>query len=158
MTPSELATELPEPLLRLPSFVMVQLVREARRIAGSLGDDGIRLPHVAVLSCLAEFGPASQKDISQRLRIDASDLVALLDDLEEAGLASRRRDPKDRRRYAVTLTDAGRDALRRRMSMAERLNDKLFEPLSGSERAELHRLLLRVYAFHDPGRLPADYR
>ncbi|HEY0806573.1 MAG TPA: MarR family winged helix-turn-helix transcriptional regulator [Pseudonocardiaceae bacterium] len=148
----------PEPLLAFPAFVMVQLVREARRIIATLDDQGLRLPHVGVLSCLAEFGPAAQKDISARLRIDTSDLVSVLDDLERLGLVFRERDRTDRRRYAVTLTPDGKVALDRRMITSKALDDRLLAPLSEPERAQLHSLLMRVYAHHDPARLPPAYR
>jgi MarR family transcriptional regulator, lower aerobic nicotinate degradation pathway regulator len=155
MSTSEPDRSLPAPLLDFPSFLMVQVLREARRIAGEVGDLGLRLPHVTVLACLAEFGPCSQKEISERLRIDASDLVALLDDLERRELATRQRDARDRRRYTVTLTPAGTDVLAPRLAAAGALNDKLLEPLDAAERAELHRLLLRVFAHHEPRRVPA---
>jgi DNA-binding MarR family transcriptional regulator len=135
----------PEPLLAFPSFLMFQLMRETRRIIGTLDNEGLRLPHLGVLSCLAEFGPAAQKDISTRLRIDASDLVSVLDDLERAGLVRRERDQQDRRRYAVTLTPAGREGLARRMATSKILDDRLLEPLTPPERDELHRLLRRLY-------------
>jgi DNA-binding MarR family transcriptional regulator len=152
------ALTFPEPLLAFPSFVMVQLLRETRRLVGTLDDRGLRLPHLGVLCCLAEFGPAAQRDLSARLRIDASDLVSVLDDLERDGLVRRERDPKDRRRYAVTLTDAGRDRLDHRMAVTKLMDDQLFEPLTDQERTQLHQLLLRVYAHHDPDRLPVAYR
>jgi DNA-binding MarR family transcriptional regulator len=147
----------PEPLLELPSFVMVQLLRETRRLIGTLDDQGLRLPHLGVLSCLAEFGPAAQRDLSMRLRIDASDLVSVLDDLERDGLVRRERDPRDRRRYAVTLTLAGSARLARRMAVTKQMDDLLFEPLTEQERAQLHSLLVRTYAHHDPDRLPPGY-
>ncbi|KAA2264313.1 winged helix-turn-helix transcriptional regulator [Solihabitans fulvus] len=143
---------LPTQLLQFPSYLMLQLTKESRRIAGLLGDEDLRVTHVTVLACLAEFGPASQKEISARLRIDASDLVSLLDDLENAGFASRTRDERDRRRYTVDLTTAGRRALRRRLGMAERLNELLFAPLSEQERTQLHDLLLRSFRHHDTQR------
>jgi MarR family transcriptional regulator, lower aerobic nicotinate degradation pathway regulator len=149
---------LPEPLLRYASFLMVQLTRETRRLTGEIGDLGLRLPHVTVLSCLAEFGPSSQKEISERLRIDASDLVALLDDLERRELATRQRDERDRRRYTVSLTDQGTEVLHQRLAAAGEMNDRLLEPLDEAERAELHRLLLRVFAHHDPRRVPPAQR
>jgi MarR family transcriptional regulator, lower aerobic nicotinate degradation pathway regulator len=148
----------PEPLLALPSFLMFQLMRETRRIIGELGDGGLRLPHLGVLSCLAEFGPSAQKDISARLRIDASDLVSVLDDLERDGLVRRERDPRDRRRYAVTLTPEGSTRLAARMAVTRQMDDLLFEPLTTQEREQLHRLLVRTYAHHDPERLPPGYR
>jgi DNA-binding MarR family transcriptional regulator len=152
------ARSFPEPLLELPSFLMAQLVREGRRLGGQLSSDRLRAPHVAVLACVAEFGPVSQKDISDRLRIDASDLVALLDDLEREGLANRTRDERDRRRYAVSLTEAGQARLSHRLADAQALNERLLEPLDAAERADLHRLLLRVFAHHAPHRLPPQHR
>ena len=148
----------PDALLRLPSFVMFQLVRETRRLTAELGDDGLRLPHLEILCCLAEAGPLAQRDISARLRIDPSDLVALLDDLEKAGLASRQRDTADRRRYLVSLTDTGREVGQQRLATAQRMDEALFAPLGTEERAQLHRLLLRTYAHHAPDRLPAQFR
>lgn len=156
MDPANLT--LPETLLRLPSFVMFQLFRETRRLTAEFGDEGLRLPHLAILCSLVENGPSAQKDISARLRIDPSDLVAFLDDLEKAGLATRERDNTDRRRYLVTLTDEGRTVQRRRLTTSQRMDDALLEPLTDAEREQLHALLLRVYAHHDPDRVPADLR
>jgi DNA-binding MarR family transcriptional regulator len=149
---------LPEALLRLPSFVMFQLFRETRRLIAEHGDEGLRLPHLAILCSLAETGPSAQKDISARLRIDPSDLVAFLDDLEKAGLAARERDSTDRRRYLVSLTDKGRAAQRRRLAASQRMDDELLTPLRDTEREQLQALLLRVYAHHDPDRVPAELR
>ena len=157
MSQPEPAHTFPEPLLALPSFVMFQLTREARRIIGTLDDQGLRLPHVGVLSCLAECGAAAQKDIGTRLRIDASDLVSVLDDLERAGLVHRERDPRDRRRYSVRITAAGTAALERRLAVTQTLDRRLLAPLSEPERAQLHDLLMRVYAHHDPEHLPSGY-
>jgi DNA-binding MarR family transcriptional regulator len=149
---------LPDALLRLPSFVMFQLLRESRRLTAELGDDGLRLPHLAIMCCLAEVGPLAQREISARLHIDPSDLVALLDDLEQAGLANRQRDTTDRRRYLVSLTDKGREVGKQRLATSQRMDEALFAPLSTEEHTRLHRLLLRTYAHHDPDRLPAEDR
>lgn len=146
---------LPEPLLEFPSFLVFQVAREVRKLASALHPDGLRAPHVAVLACLEEFGPSSQKEISERLRVDASDLVTLLDELEEQGLANRTRDLRDRRRYVVRITQDGGRTLNSRLVITHKLNDLLLAPLDPQERAELLRLLLKVYAHHDPDRVPA---
>lgn len=148
---------LPEPMLDLTTFVVFQVMREARRLAANLSDlagDDLRVPHVTVLASLAEFGPAAQKDISCRLRIDPSDLVALLDDLERAGLATRSRDQRDRRRYTVAITPEGETRLRTRLSALRELDENLFAPLDQRERAELHSMMLRLCAHQDPRRIP----
>jgi DNA-binding MarR family transcriptional regulator len=149
---------LPEALLRLPSFVMFQLLRETRRLTAEQGDESLRLPHLAILTSLAESGPSAQRDISARLRIDPSDLVAFVDDLERAGLATRERDRTDRRRYLVSLTEKGRAAQQRRLAASQRMDDTLLTALTATERAQLHTLLLRVYAHHDPDRIPEEFR
>ena len=147
---------LPESLLQFPSFLLLQLAREARRIALQLPQDDLRMPHVTVLSSLEWFGPAAQKDISRRLQIDASDLVSVLDDLEERGLVQRQRDDRDRRRYLVTITTKGAGALHRRMVSMQKLNDILFGALSQSERDQLREMLVRAYRRHDPDRVPVE--
>jgi DNA-binding MarR family transcriptional regulator len=140
----------PSTMLRHPTAAMVVLMREVARIAQRRVDDAttdterMRFPHWAVLACLDEFGAASQRDISRRLGFDPSDLVALVDWLEEAGFVERRRDERDRRRYAVDVTTAGRRALRARARMSERLNEEVLRGLTERERETLLELLRRA--------------
>jgi DNA-binding MarR family transcriptional regulator len=148
---------LPESLLQSPSFILAQLVRESRRIGVRVNNDDLRMPHVMVLATLEWFGPAAQRDISGRLRIDASDLVSVLDDLEERGLVERRRDDRDRRRYVVSITTAGASALHSRMVSAQKINDILLAPLDKEERERLHEMLVRVYRHHDPHKVSAEF-
>jgi MarR family transcriptional regulator, lower aerobic nicotinate degradation pathway regulator len=147
---------LPEPLLQSPSFLLLQLALQARRIGIRVTQDDLRMPHVTVLASLEEFGPAAQKDISRRLRIDASDLVSLLDDLEERELIQRRRDERDRRRYLVTITPAGVRKLHSRLVSMQKVNDILLGALSEEEREQLREMLIRAYRRHDPERVPVE--
>jgi len=140
----------PRALLRLPSVVMLLLMREAvRRTQERTADatapaEQMRFPHLAVLTALDEFGPASQRDISRRLRIDASDLVAFVDWLEDVGFVRRVRDQADRRRYRVELTAAGRRAISVRTRLGERLNEELLAALDEADRRLLLDLLVRA--------------
>ncbi|MEU0883201.1 MarR family transcriptional regulator [Lentzea sp. NPDC005914] len=131
-------------LLRLPSYLMLQLVREARRLAR--GD--LRPPHVTVLAFLAEQEAVAQKRISDGVRMDASDLVSVLDDLEGRGFAQRKRDERDRRRFTVSITDAGVRALHERLETARAHEEELLAPLTVSERVELTTLLRKAYLHH----------
>jgi DNA-binding MarR family transcriptional regulator len=155
--------EYPSTLLRFPSAAMFLLMREVFRIAqeraadASTPEEQMRFPHFAVLAALEEFGPASQREISSRLRIDPGDLVAFVDWLEEVGFVERTRDERDRRRYRVQLTASGRRALTVRAAAAERMNDELFRGLGGRERDRLRRLLLdALRGLEHPG--PEDRR
>ena len=141
-----------ERLRRHPGYLVLQLSKQARRISTAVSTDSLRSPHVSVLAMLSESGPCSQKEISAALGIDASDLVTLLDDLEQAGLASRHRDEQDRRRYAVEITDPGLELLGARLGVAEEVDDLLFEGLTAVERDQLAELLLKACAHHEARR------
>lgn len=135
----------PRRLQRLPSWLAGQVAKKAEQLVGeALAHDGVRRPHFAVLTSLAEQGAASQAALGRRLWIDRSDLHAILAELERAGLVARVRDPADRRRNIVTITPVGMDALSRLDERVESAQRALLAPLSGSERRELLRLLERL--------------
>jgi MarR family transcriptional regulator, lower aerobic nicotinate degradation pathway regulator len=139
----------PERMRRLPSWLVSQLARRGAALVGeSLAQEGVRRQHFAVLTSLAEQGPASQAALGRRLWIDRSDLHALMTELERDGLIARVRDPEDRRRNVVTLTAAGKSLLRRLDKRIDAAQAGLLEPLSAAERRELIRLLERVVSHH----------
>jgi DNA-binding MarR family transcriptional regulator len=147
----------PSTLLRYPSAAMFLLMREGFRLGQKRMEEAdnpaeqMRFPHFSILACLNEFGSASQREISDRLRLDPSDLVAFVDWLEEVGFVRRRRDRRDRRRYAVDLTPAGRRGLRTRARAAELMNAELFGALDPEERERLRTLLLKAVSSKTAG-------
>jgi MarR family transcriptional regulator, lower aerobic nicotinate degradation pathway regulator len=147
----------PSTLLRYPSAAMFLLMREGFRLGQQRIEEAdnpaeqMRFPHFSILACLDEFGSASQREISDRLRLDPSDLVAFVDWLEEVGFVRRRRDQRDRRRYAVDLTPSGRRALRTRARAAELMNAELFRALDPDERERLRLLLLKAVSSKTTG-------
>ena len=57
---------------------------------------------------VAERGELNQLELSKRVGIASTTAVPALDNLEKRGLVQRVRDPKDRRKYYVSLKDEGR--------------------------------------------------
>jgi DNA-binding MarR family transcriptional regulator len=111
---------------------------------------GLRPGSFSVLRAVATSeAPPSQRALSDQLGIDPSDLVGLIDVLEVAGFVARRRDPADRRRYALEVTEAGEDAIERFERVASTVADDVFGVLPAAERRELERLLSGVIAAHE---------
>ena len=84
------------------------LARVARRAADTSVPHGLRPRQLVALTLLDEHGPVSQQALGEALRLDPSNVVGLLNELEERGLVTRRRDPADRRRHIVELSAAVR--------------------------------------------------
>lgn len=140
----------PPTLLALPSYLAGQVARIGRRVlVEALGDDDLRLPHFAVLTGLSDLGPLAQHDLADRLGINRSHLVGYLDDIERRGLVGRERDPDDRRRQRVTLTEEGRALARRLQDVAQRSQEDFLHMLSQSERDILITLMHRIVTADD---------
>jgi DNA-binding MarR family transcriptional regulator len=117
------------------------------RIREALTTSGVTPRHAIVLMHL-DGGQFSQRDLGARLGVDPSVLVALLNALEERDLVRRRRDPTDRRRHIVEITEAGAAAVTKLDAAIGRVEDELFADLTPQERDTLHSLLARVRTTH----------
>lgn len=135
----------PRSLLRWPTYCLGQLHAVARsRMEPAFAAAGLSLRTHFVLVCLEEFGELSQQQVSDRLKVDRSDMVGLVDELERRGEVVRRRDGSDRRRYILALTPAGRRSARRAEELIATITDEVLAALSESERRTLHQLTLRA--------------
>lgn len=66
-----------------------------------------------VLRMLLHGGATTISDLSRMFMCDPSTLVPSIDGLERKGFVIRERDPNDRRRVPVSLTDAGKSLINR---------------------------------------------
>ncbi len=132
-------------LSRRAGFLLAQLGTHAhQRFAERLARFGLHPRHFGMLSHLAASEGESQQALSNALGIHRSAVVALVDDLEQRGLAERKRDPFDRRAYTLYLTPQGRELLAEVQGVAEEHEADLLTALNASERSQLILLLQRV--------------
>jgi DNA-binding MarR family transcriptional regulator len=117
--------------------------------AAALAPHSLDGRELAVLVVLSGGEPASQQQAAQRLGIDRTTMVALLDGLERKALVTRHPDTQDRRKNVVELTAAGRATLRDAIAANDDAERRFLAPLPGplaeQFRQAVHMLLT------DPG-------
>jgi DNA-binding MarR family transcriptional regulator len=124
---------------------MMLLLRLSKTVHKRSTDEllGMKMRELMLLSYLRER-PALQQQLCESLWLDPNNCVLLLNELEEQGYIERRRDPTDRRRHVVDLTDQGRAALERGEQAREGLEDQILAGLTDDERATLRALLRKA--------------
>jgi MarR family transcriptional regulator for hemolysin len=95
---------------------------EAQKI---LDKESISISHWYYLRVLAQRGELNQLELSRRVGIASTTAVPALDSMEARGLLKRTRDPNDRRKYFVGLTDEGR-------ALVDKMMPELVEMISNS--------------------------
>ncbi|MGA7779605.1 MAG: MarR family transcriptional regulator [Paraburkholderia sp.] len=73
-----------------------------------LAREKVSIAHWYYLRVLAQRGELNQLELSRRVGIASTTAVPALDSMEKRGLVKRTRDPRDRRKYDVSLTDDGK--------------------------------------------------
>src|ERR1700760_3215777 len=106
------------------------LARVGRRSAEAGMPGCLRPPHLIALRLLGERGPISQHALGVALSLDPSNVVGLLNELEERGLITRRRDPADRRRHIVALSAAAPADAAQACDQLGHVEDDLFRSLT----------------------------
>jgi MarR family transcriptional regulator, lower aerobic nicotinate degradation pathway regulator len=135
----------PEPLASAPGFLLSwNGHRSAHVFAAALEPLGLRPPHFGVLTLIDAHPGCAQQELVDRSLIDPSSMVAVIDELEELGLAERRAHPGDRRKHAVHLTASGRETLQEARKAALATAKQIFAPLSGAEVETLRGLLRKL--------------
>ena len=130
-----------------PILLLTQLSRlVSRRSTPELL--GQTLKELAALSFMRDFDEYTQQALTDGLCIDANYCVLLLNDLEAADYVERRRDPLDRRRHIVTMTEECRRALHRAEAAQQTLEDEILVGLNAQERSELAHLLRKALDGH----------
>ncbi|WP_042375838.1 MarR family winged helix-turn-helix transcriptional regulator [Streptacidiphilus melanogenes] len=104
-------------------------------------DLGLKPKHVGLLVALGAGAAASQQELAARMGVAPSLVVSLADHLEQLNAVQRVRDPQDRRRQVLTLTDDGRRLLDRCEVASRELDADLAAELTDAQRAALAEAL-----------------
>lgn len=98
----------------LESWALSRLLITASRlverdIAHQMRPLGLTHATFGVLA-LVQYTPHSQKEIAAATRVEEQTISQTVDKLERMHMVTRERDPEDRRRFLITVTEVGRQA------------------------------------------------
>jgi DNA-binding MarR family transcriptional regulator len=135
----------PEELAGYTGFLLGYLGEKSRRsFIALLEPHGFHPRDFGLMTVMAKRPGITQQELASLARVDPSSMVAVLDELEERGIAERRVDPQDRRRRSVYLTDKGAEQMRVLQREARKAAKSFLEPLDEEERATLNALLRKL--------------
>lgn len=129
-------------------------LRESQRLFRPYG---LTAAQYNVLNVLApESTGMSQRELSDHLVVDRSNVTGLLDRMEKAGWVRRADDPKDRRVYRVTLTPAGRKLWTKVEPRYRSVVDQVMRGVTQKQMAECIDLLDRLAEAAGKWELPEE--
>jgi DNA-binding MarR family transcriptional regulator len=114
---------------------------------------GIRPAQYAVLTIIERNPGLKQKDVSEALGIKRANFVAMCDELEKLGLATRRQVATDRRSYALHLTRKGTTLMKRLHAANQEHESRLIAQIGQEGR---DRLIPLLTALAGSGAIEAD--
>src|SRR5215217_6870648 len=128
-----------------PGLLLALLGQEAlQRLRAAHTTHNLKPRQFQILGLLHDHGGLAQSDLGREMGVAASSLVTLLNPLEAEGLVTRERDPGDRRRHLVTLTDAGEKHLVSASRAQKEAEDALFASLDEGQREQLRSVLIAL--------------
>lgn len=119
-------------------------VRTYEVLFGLLGEDSITPGRMTALCFVAKQPGISQSELAEMLSITRAAVVKVVDTLETRGFVQRQSIVGNRRTYALAVTPAGYEELRRLTMLTRVYEDKISARLSVAERKQLMSLLQRV--------------
>src|SRR5882724_9890646 len=127
------------------AFLLAQVgAHAAMRFGERIARLNLTPPDAGILRMLGASGGLSQQELSARLGIHPSRLVAILDALEQQRLVERQPNADDRRQYALHLTEKGQGTLGEIGRIAREHKESLCGALTAAEREQLGELLQKI--------------
>lgn len=110
----------------------------------SLAEVNLRPAQFSVLLVLDRAPGSTQSALASALGIKRANFVAMMDDLEQRGLAERTVSPSDKRSHAIYLTERGSKTLDRARALAQEHETRQIDRLGPGGVNELLGLLGRL--------------
>lgn len=144
MNPKPRITDQQRTILKTYTQMMRATDTVTTRMHRHLMDTGLTLSQFGVLEVLYHKGPLCQRDIGQKILKTSGNMTLVIDNLEKRELAVREKDPADRRRMLVKLTEKGSDLIQALFPTHAAVAVETFAVLKSNELATLGKLLKKI--------------
>jgi DNA-binding MarR family transcriptional regulator len=141
----DLTGVLPGSITNRTGFLIARAHHRLRERGGhALRTLGIEPRHFGVLAAIAAAGHCSQQQVADRMGVSGPAIVQTVDELDQAALILRDRNPQDRREYILRLTDQGRTHLAQARGALDEIQAEVADLLTERGAADLNALLGRI--------------
>jgi DNA-binding MarR family transcriptional regulator len=113
-------------------------------------------PQLTCLLALLEGGLLLTTRLARKVYLSPSTVVGIVDRLEEKGLVTRERSPKDRRQVLVSITGAGKQLATNAPSPLQDTLSEALKSLPELEQISITRALEKVVELMEAGRIDAS--
>ena len=114
------------------------------RVEPLVASYGLTLTQFGVLEALLHKGSLTHRELCQKVLTSAGNITDVVDKLEHRGLVCRSRNAADRRNVYVSLTEQGRELIKKVFPRHAKDIAQAFAALSASEQRELGALLRKL--------------
>lgn len=126
-------------------FLTARLAAKGNAHANKMLEEvDLNVRQFSVLALAASELKPTQREMSSFVALDPSQIVALVDTLEDRNLVKRETDRRDRRSKNIVATPEGEKLYRRARSITMTAEDHVLGKLTTSERDQLRELLTKV--------------
>ncbi len=126
-------------------FLTARLAAKGNNHANKLLEElDLNVRQFSVLALAASELKPTQREMSAFVALDPSQIVALVDTLEDRGLVKRETDRRDRRSKNIVATEDGEKLYRRARTITITAEDHVLSKLTETERDQLRELLTKA--------------
>lgn len=137
-------TELLPPDIPVAALISIVHRLHAVYLNNELKHLGLTAGQLPIIFSIAHRPGITQDEIADRIHIDKGTVARAAKKLEDGEFVSRAPDPRDRRRYLLTLTEKGETVVPTVLRIDQDWEDLIQSGLSGAERARLYEDLYRL--------------
>lgn len=118
-------------------YIGFLLSKAAQKIKSNADEEletyNISSQHFGVLIYLNQIENVSQIDIANALLIDRTTMVKIIDQLENENYVQRLKNPTDRRKYNIVISNEGKQLLAKVEKRIKEIEQEFLSPLSKDE-------------------------